>query len=482
MARKKKNLPLLLNVEIQDFAAEGKTVSRVRLREDDETPIVLFVPFAVPGDVADIQVVRKKNSYAEGVMTRLVAPSPLRVKPRCPHFGICGGCKWQDMEYAAQADFKQKQVEQVLKRIGRVELPEMEPIVAAQDCWEYRNKMEFTFSNKKWRTKEELESGEEFSDSSDALGFHIGGSFDKILQINHCYLQNEKGNEIRNYIDEYARTQQISYYDIRANEGILRNLIIRNTSTEEIMVIIVFGEEWEGKTEMLEDIAKRFPEITTLAYIINKKLNDSIADQTVHVFKGPGYITEKMGNLRYRIQPKSFYQTNSRQAQRLYDVARNFAGLDETLPEDEKPVVYDLYTGAGTIANYVAGNARKVIGIEYVEDAVADAKINAEINGINNTVFFAGDMKDVLTRDFIEKNGTPEIMIIDPPRAGMHPDVVKVILEAAPKVLVYVSCNPATQARDIEMLAAKYEVTAVKPVDMFPHTQHVENVCRLQLR
>lgn len=482
MARKKKNLPLLLNVEIQDFAAEGKTVSRVRLREDDETPIVLFVPFAVPGDIADIQVVRKKNSYAEGLMTRLVAPSPLRVKPRCPHFGICGGCKWQDMEYAAQADFKQKQVEQVLKRIGRVELPEMEPIVAAQDCWEYRNKMEFTFSNKKWRTKEELESGEEFSDSSDALGFHIGGSFDKILQINHCYLQNEKGNEIRNYIDEYARTKQISYYDIKANEGILRNLIIRNTSTEEIMVIIVFGEEWEGKTEMLEDIAKRFPEITTLAYIINKKLNDSIADQTVHVFKGPGYITEKMGNLRYRIQPKSFYQTNSRQAQRLYDVARNFAGLDETLPEDEKPVVYDLYTGAGTIANYVAGNARKVIGIEYVEDAVADAKINAEINGINNTVFFAGDMKDVLTRDFIEKNGTPEIMIIDPPRAGMHPDVVKVILEAAPKVLVYVSCNPATQARDIEMLAAKYEVTAVKPVDMFPHTQHVENVCRLQLR
>lgn len=482
MARKKKNLPLLLNVEIQDFAAEGKTVSRVRLREDDETPIVLFVPFAVPGDVADIQVVRKKNSYAEGLMTRLVAPSPLRVKPRCPHFGICGGCKWQDMEYAAQADFKQKQVEQVLRRIGRVELPEMEPIVAAQDYWEYRNKMEFTFSNKKWRTKEELESGEEFSDSSDALGFHIGGSFDKILQINHCYLQNEKGNEIRNYIDEYARTQQISYYDIRANEGILRNLIIRNTSTEEIMVIIVFGEEWEGKTGMLEDIAKRFPEITTLAYIVNKKLNDSIADQTVHVFKGPGYITEKMGNLRYRIQPKSFYQTNSRQAQRLYDVARNFAGLDETLPEDEKPVVYDLYTGAGTIANYVAGNARKVIGIEYVEDAVADAKINAEINGINNTVFFAGDMKDVLTRDFIEKNGTPEIMIIDPPRAGMHPDVVKVILEAAPKVLVYVSCNPATQARDIEMLAAKYDVTAVKPVDMFPHTQHVENVCRLQLR
>ncbi|MCH5217254.1 MAG: 23S rRNA (uracil(1939)-C(5))-methyltransferase RlmD [Muribaculaceae bacterium] len=481
MARKKKPLPLLENVRIESFAAEGKTVTRVFLKPTDETPIVLFVPFAVPGDLADVQVTRKKHSYAEGKIVRLIEASPLRVEPRCTHFGVCGGCKWQDMAYKAQTKAKQQQVEDALRRIGKVEIPPLMPIVGADNCWEYRNKMEYTFSNKKWRTWEELSSGDEFADSSDALGFHIGGSFDKVLQIDRCWLQADIGNRIRNFIYDYARSKQLAFYDIRNNVGLLRNLMIRNTSTGEVMLIVVFGEDSPEIPLLLEAVGKEFPEITSLGYIINLKLNDSIADQEVIIVRDNDYITEEMEGLRFRINPKSFYQTNSAQAYRLYSVAREFAGLDKPLPAELKPVVYDLYTGAGTIANFVARNARKVVGVEYVEEAIVDARLNSALNGIDNTVFYAGDMKDVLTPDFIAANGLPDIMIIDPPRAGMHPDVVNVILEAAPKVLVYVSCNPATQARDLQLLSPKYRVTAVRPVDMFPHTQHVENVVRLEL-
>ena len=489
--RKKKNLPVLYGITIEDFAAEGKTVTRVKLRPEDESPIVLFVPYAVPGDVADVQVTRKKHSYAEGNLVNLISPSPLRVKPRCGHFGVCGGCKWQQMEYEAQAAYKQQQVEQVLKRIGKVELPEISPIIAADSCWEYRNKMEYTFSNKKWRTWEELQAGEAFTDSSNALGFHIGGSFDKVLQIDRCWLQIDLGNNIRNFIFEYAQANNLSFYDIKNNHGFLRNLMIRTTTTGEVMLIIVFGDfgsskvlESPGKEmyQLLDAVSSRFSQITSLGYVVNRKLNDSIADQEVVIVKGNDFITEKMENLSFRINPKSFYQTNSRQAYKLYSVARKFAGLDEIASSETKPIVYDLYTGAGTIANFVAHNAAKVVGIEYVEEAIVDARVNSSINGISNTVFFAGDMKDVLTPEFIMQNGQPDIMIIDPPRAGMHPDVIEVILQCRPSVIVYVSCNPATQARDLQLLDVAYRVTDVQPVDMFPHTQHVENVVRLELK
>lgn len=487
MARKKKPLPLLHDITIEDFAAEGKCVSRVRLRPEDESPIVLFVPYGVPGDVADIQVTRKKHSYAEGEIVRLVSPSPLRVAPRCRHFGVCGGCKWQQLEYKAQAEFKQNQVEQVLRRIGKVELPPLMPIVAAENCWQYRNKMEYTFSNRKWRSWEELRSGEEFQGPSEALGFHIGGSFDKVLQIEECWLQVDLGNRIRNFIYDYALRRGLSFYDIRNNVGLLRNIMIRTASTGEVMLIVVFGEDSGLIPGILEDIASQFPEISSLGYVVNLKLNDSIADQEVVIVRGNPFITEEMENLRFRINPKSFYQTNSRQAYRLYSVVREFAGLSDSpsqwsLPDGVRPVVYDLYTGAGTIANFVASKAKKVVGIEYVEEAIVDARLNSELNGIGNTVFYSGDMKDVLNADFIRDNGKPDIMIIDPPRAGMHQDVVDVILEAAPPVLVYVSCNPATQARDLQLLSAKYTIDAVRPVDMFPHTQHVENVVRLSLK
>lgn len=484
MARKKKELPTLLNVEIQNFAAEGKTVTRVKLRDTDETPIVLFVPYAAPGDIADVKVTRKKHSYAEGELLRVVKPSPLRVEPRCRHFGVCGGCKWQQLEYAAQTEFKQQQVEEVLKRIAKIPLPASRPIMGADPHWEYRNKMEYTFSNKKWRTWEEIKSGEDFTDSSDALGFHIGGAFDKVLQIDKCWLQEDLGNRIRNSVYNYAIENNLPFYDIRNNTGLLRNMMIRIASTGEVMLVMVFGEDSEEIKPLLQYIEDNFPEITSLGYIINRKLNDSIADQEVITVKGSDFITERMEDLVYRIHAKSFYQTNSKQAYRLYSVVRQFAGLEKE-PQggpENLPVVYDLYTGAGTIANFVAHNARKVIGIEYVEDAVLDARKNSEINGIDNAEFHAGDMKDILTDEFIASHGQPDIMIIDPPRAGMHADVVKVILNAAAPVLVYVSCNPATQARDLALLHEKYDVTDIQPVDMFPHTQHVENVCRLVLR
>ncbi|MCM1369086.1 MAG: 23S rRNA (uracil(1939)-C(5))-methyltransferase RlmD [Candidatus Amulumruptor caecigallinarius] len=483
MARKKKPLPELKSINIESVAAEGKSLARVKLRPEDESSIVVFIPYGAPGDVADVQIDRKKHSFAEAHITRLVRPSEKRVHPECRHFGLCGGCKWQHLPYNEQLYWKQKQVEDALQRIAKVELPDISPILGSKRIWHYRNKMEYTFSNKKWRTWEQLKSGKEFTDSPDALGFHIPGAFDKVLHIEECKLQDELGNRIRNFIYNYAEENEFSFYDIRNNDGLLRTLMIRIASTGEVMVCVVFGENRPKEiNSVMNALAEEFPEITSLVYVVNLKLNDSISDQEICVFKGREYIEEEMEGLRFRINAKSFYQTNSLQAYELYKVARKFAGLDKVPAEGECPLVYDLYTGTGTIANFVARNARKVVGIEYVEESIADAKVNSIANGIGNTLFYAGDMKDVLTDEFISLHGKPDVMIIDPPRAGMHEDVVKVILNAAPEVLVYVSCNPATQARDITLLNERYKVTDIQPVDMFPHTHHVENVVRLQLR
>lgn len=484
MARKKKSLPELKSVMIESVAAEGKSLARVRIRETDETPIVVFIPFGAPGDEADIQIDRKKHSFAEGHIVRLVKPSPVRVQPRCKHFSVCGGCKWQHLPYSEQLRWKQQQVADALTRIAKVELPEISPIIGSESIWGYRNKMEYTFSNKKWRTWEEVKSGEDFKDSSDALGFHIPGAFDKVLHIEECHLQENLGNEIRNFIYDYAEKNKYTFYNIRENSGLLRTVMIRLASTGDVMVCMVFGEDDRDSIgDILKALHDRFSQISSLLYVVNMKVNDTISDQEVHLFSGSEFIEEEMEGLRFRINAKSFYQTNSRQAYELYKVARRFAGLDrQECGPAVKPLVYDLYTGTGTIANFVAGQARQVVGIEYVEEAIEDAKVNSVVNGIDNTLFYAGDMKDVLTEDFIGRHGRPDVMIIDPPRAGMHDDVVKVILNAAPEVLVYVSCNPATQARDIALLDAKYRVTDIQPVDMFPHTHHVENVVRLQKR
>lgn len=483
MARKKKALPELKSVVIESVAAEGKALARVRIRETDETPIVTFIPFGAPGDVADIQIDRKKHSFAEGHIVRLVTPSSVRVEPVCPHFTVCGGCKWQHLPYEEQLKWKQRQVVDALTRIAKVELPDISPILGSSEIWAYRNKMEYTFSNKKWRTWEEVRSGADFQDSSNALGFHIPGAFDKVLHIGECHLQDDLGNMIRNFIYGYAEDKGFSFYNIRENAGLLRTVMIRLSSTGDVMVCMVFGEDdKDAISDVMSALRDRFPQITSLLYVVNLKVNDTISDQDVHVFGGSEFIEEEMEGLRFRINAKSFYQTNSRQAYELYKVARRFAGLDTGCCDERKPLVYDLYTGTGTIANFVARNARQVIGIEYVEEAIADAKVNSEVNGIDNTLFYAGDMKNVLTAEFIDRHGRPDVMIIDPPRAGMHDDVVKVILDAEPDILVYVSCNPATQARDIAMLDTKYRVTDVQPVDMFPHTHHVENVVRLEKR
>lgn len=488
MARKKKPLPLLKDVHITGMAAEGKSIAKIKWRPEDESPIVIFIPYGAPGDVADIQIDRKKNSFAEAHIVNLVKPSSIRCEPQCRHFGICGGCKWQHIPYSDQLEQKRMQVSDALTRIGKIELPEIRPTLGSQNIWGYRNKMEYTFSNKKWRTWEEIKAGKEFEDSSNALGFHIPGAFDKVLHIEDCLLQEDFGNRIRNFIYDYADKHALSFYDIRKNEGLLRTLMIRTASTGEKMVVVAFGSDNKDEIEsVMQAIDDKFPEITSLEYCINLKLNDSLADQNIILWRGRDFIEEIMEGLKFRINAKSFYQTNSRQAYELYRVARRFAGLDPQYPEyaitgEEKPLVYDLYTGTGTIANFIARSARKVIGIEYVEVAIDDARINSRENGIDNTIFFAGDMKDVLTDDFIERNGRPEIMIVDPPRAGMHEDVVKVILNARPEVIVYVSCNPATQARDLAMMDKYYKVTDVQPVDMFPHTHHVENVVRLKIR
>ncbi|HOO95744.1 MAG TPA: 23S rRNA (uracil(1939)-C(5))-methyltransferase RlmD [Proteiniphilum sp.] len=469
MARKRKELPLLEGVTITGVAAEGKAMTKV-------DGMALFVPFAAPGDVADIQITRKKSSFAEGRVVRFRQLSSLRSEPFCQHFGVCGGCKWQHLPYEEQLRHKQQQVEDSLTRIGKVELPEITPILGAPQTTFYRNKMEYTFSDKRWLTNEEVHSGREFGQMN-ALGFHIPGMYDKVLDIEKCWLQDDLANRIRNSVRSYCLDHGYSFFDLRNQAGLMRTLLIRNSSIGEWMVIVVFYEDDREKIEELMGyLANEFPQITSLLYIINSKANDTITDREVLVWKGRDHIIEEMGGLQFRIGPKSFYQTNSEQAHHLYEVARSFAQLTG----EER--VYDLYTGTGTIANFVARNAREVIGIEYVEEAIADAKINSEINGIGNTRFYAGDMKNVLTAEFIAEQGRPDVVITDPPRAGMHDDVVQAILLAAPQRIVYVSCNPATQARDLKLLDAAYQVTRVQPVDMFPHTHHVENVVLLEKR
>lgn len=469
MARRKKELPLLSGVNISDVAAEGNSIARV----DD---FVVFIPFGAPGDVADVKIDRKKRNYAEGHIENLISPSPIRVEPKCEHFTVCGGCRWQHLPYEFQLKCKQQQVEDALQRIAKIPIPELSPILGSESIWEYRNKMEYTFSNKKWLTFDQLRSGEEFPDRR-AAGFHISGAFDKVLDINKCHLQDNLGNQLRLFIKQYGIENNLSFYDLREQHGFLRTLMIRIASTGEVMAVMVFGEDKRDDiTRLLDAVSEKFPEITSLQYVINTKVNDTISDQEILLYKGREYIEESMENLRFRIGPKSFYQTNSIQAYKLYSVARDFAGLTGN------ELVYDLYTGTGTIACFIAPKARHVIGIEYVPEAIEDAKINAAVNNLDNTEFYAGDMKNVLTSDFISEHGHPDVMIVDPPRAGMHEDVVNVIIGAEPERIVYVSCNPATQARDLALLHAKYDVEAVQPVDMFPHTQHVENVVSLRLR
>ena len=472
MARKKKPLPLLENITITDVAAEGKAIAKV-------DNLVVFVPYAVPGDVVDLQVRRKKHSYAEAEVVKLHKPSPLRTEPFCQHFGVCGGCKWQCLPYEEQLRFKQKQIVDNLTRIGKVELPEVNPILGSKHTREYRNKLEFGFSNKKWLTREQVESGETFS-VMNGVGFHIPGAFDKILDIECCHLMDDLNNRLRNSIRAYALENGLTFFDLRAQHGLLRNMMIRNSATGEVMLLMQFcwrtEEEHTQAMELLRYIHDTFPEVSSLLYVNNLKCNDTIGDLDVKVFSGTDHIFETMEGLRFKVGPKSFYQTNTEQAYELYKVARNFAGLTG------KELVYDLYTGTGTIANFVARQARQVIGIEYVPEAIEDAKVNAKINGLDNTLFYSGDMKDILDRAFIERHGRPDVIITDPPRAGMHSDVINTILFAAPLRIVYVSCNPATQARDLQALDADYRVVAVQPVDMFPQTHHVENVVLLERR
>lgn len=469
VSRKRKPYPLIEGVDIVGIAAEGNSIARI----DD---VVVFIPYGAPGDIVDIQITKKRRNYSEGRIERIVKPSACRVTPKCSHFGICGGCRWQHIPYSVQLESKQKVVYDALTRIAKVELPEISTIMGSKNVWEYRNKMEYTFSNKRWLTKEQMESAELF-DSRDGAGFHIPGAFDKVLDIDKCYLQDDLGNRIRQFIKEFAIKNGYSFFDLREQHGLMRTIMVRIASTGEVMLVVCFGEnDPKAIKAVMQAIKDEFTEITSLQYVVNLKANDTIADQDVILFNGRPYIEEEMEGLRFRIGPKSFYQTNSLQAYELYKVARNFADLHG----DE--LVYDLYTGTGTIANFVSRQAKHVIGIEYVEDAINDARINSDANGIVNTEFYAGDMKDVLTDEFIAKHGRPDVMIVDPPRAGMHTDVVNVILNAESQRIVYVSCNPATQARDLALLDAKYSVVAIQPVDMFPHTHHVENVVKLELK
>lgn len=479
MTRKHKPLPLLEHITIESVAAEGKCI----FHYDNK---VVFVPFCVPGDVVDVQITKKKHSFMEGRVERIISYSKVRETPMCEHFGICGGCKWQNLPYEEQLKAKQQQVFDQLTRIGKVELPPFQPILGSVKTKEYRNKLEFGCANKRWYTKEEIaalppkEEGQEGNLSESAIGFHITGAFDKIYPIKKCWLMDDLHNEIRNEISRYAKENSISFYDIRAQHGLLRDLMMRNSNTGEFMLLVQFHYDEEGDEQkamqLLQHIADTFPQITSLIYVDNQKGNDTFGDLELTTFKGTDFIYETMEDLKFKVGPKSFYQTNTDQAYHLYCVARSFAQLTGS------ELVYDLYTGTGTIANFVAHQAKQVIGIEYVPEAIEDAKENSHVNGINNTLFYAGDMKDILTDDFIQEHGQPDVIITDPPRAGMHADVVKVILNASPKRIVYVSCNPATQARDLQLMDADYKVAAVQPVDMFPHTPHVENVVLLERR
>lgn len=472
MGKDKKKLPILENVRITAIAAEGKALARVDER-------VVFVPYVVPGDLVDLQVKKKKHSFMEAVCINIHEYSPLRTTPVCQHYGVCGGCKWQCLKYEEQLKAKQQQIVDNLTRIGKIQLPEISPILGSEKIFGYRNKLEFGFSNRRWMTEDEIRDSEEISNRN-ALGFHITGAFDKILDIEKCHLMDDITNRVRNEIRDYALRHNLTFYDLRLNEGLLRSMMVRNSNTGEFMVLLQFrmetAEDRQEAMALLQHLADTFPEITSLLYVDNHKCNDTFGDQEVICFRGTDHIFEEMENLRFKVGPKSFYQTNTDQAYNLYKVARDFAGLTGN------ELVYDLYTGTGTIANFVSRKAGKVIGIEYVPEAIEDAKVNSQINGIGNTLFFAGDMKDILNREFIEQYGRPDVIITDPPRAGMHQDVIDTILFAAPKRIVYVSCNPATQARDLQLLDCDYEVKKVQPVDMFPHTQHVENVVLLERR
>ena len=487
MARNKKPLPLLEGVEIEAVAAEGKCLFHWN-------DMVVFVPFCVPGDVCDVQIRRKKHSFAEGEVVRISKYSNVRATPFCAHFGVCGGCKWQNLPYEEQLKFKQQQVKDQLTRIGKIELPEFRPIMGSVHTQAYRNKLDFGCANKRYLTKEQIQTlpNDESQSLKDvpAIGFHITGAFDKILPIEKCWLMDDLQNQIRNEVRDYAMEHGMSFFDLRAQVGLLRDVIIRNSASGEWMVIFQFHydrttaetlaqSEAQAK-ELLQHVADKFPQISSLMYLDNQKCNDTIGDQDIMVFKGTDHIYELMEDLKFKVGPKSFYQTNTEQAYHLYSVAREFAFANlNPQTSNHNPLVYDLYTGTGTIANFVAKKAKKVIGIEYVPEAIEDAKVNSQVNGIENTLFFAGDMKDILTDEFIAEYGRPDVIITDPPRAGMHPDVVKTILNAAPDRIVYVSCNQATQARDLQLMDANYKVAEVQPVDMFPHTPHVENVVLL---
>lgn len=458
---------IISDLEILTAGAEGKAIAKV-------DGMVIFVPFVVPGDIVDVEVYKKKKGYAEARLIAIKKHSPYRTETQCPHFGLCGGCKWQALDYQQQLIYKQQQVEDNFQHLGKFEFPPLMPILSSEKIFYYRNKLEFTFSNLRWLDNEDRDAQQQGREIEPrGLGFHIPGKFDKVLDIKHCALQTDPSNEIRNSVKEYAIAQNLSFYNIRNHEGLLRNIIIRTASTGEIMVIVVFTEKCEKTLNLMQFIRDKFPQITSLQYVINTKFNDSITDLEVVPFSGKEFIVDTMEDLTFKIGPVSFYQTNSDQAYQLYSVAREFAQIS---PND---IVYDLYTGTGTIANFVARQAKKVVGIEYVDAAIEDAKINSAYNQIKNTHFYAGDMKDVLNREFIKANGTPEIVITDPPRAGMHNTVIERLLEMEPKRIVYISCNPATQARDITLLDEKYKVEKIQPVDMFPHTQHVENVALL---
>ncbi len=475
---KKKNLPIYEHVEITGVAAEGKALVRIN-------DIVTFVPNCVPGDIVDLQITKKKHSFMEAKVLRIVEPSKVRCEARCKHFGVCGGCKWQILPYAEQLKYKQQQIVDNLTRIGKIELPEISPILGSKHIYEYRNKLEFTCADRKWFPWEVIEAagGLDKVDSTYGLGFHIPNCFDKVLDIETCHLMPPINNRIRNAVREYARAHCLTFYNEHTHEGLLRNLILRNNHKGELMLVVSFGQKVnEAAMGLLEYLHTEFPEIISLMYVENTKFNDTIGDLDVKTYFGQDHIMESMENLQFKVGPKSFYQTNTEQAYELYKVARECAFDQLQMTNDKLPLVYDLYTGTGTIANFVARQARQVIGIEYVPEAIEDAKVNSKINGIENTLFFAGDMKDILNDDFVAQYGRPDVIITDPPRAGMHEDVVNVILNAAPRRIVYVSCNPATQARDLALLDAKYRVTRVQPVDMFPHTQHVENVVQLELK
>lgn len=463
----RRSLPVYRDIKIEGVAAEGKAITRI----DD---IVVFVPYCVPGDVVDLQVTKKKHSFMEARVIAYKSYAPQRCNPVCKHYGTCGGCKWQILPYSEQLRYKQQQVVDNLTRIGKVQLPEIRPIIGSEKVYHYRNKLEFTFADHQWLTTEEMKAGVPFQPG---LGFHMPNCFDKVMQVDECHLMDPLNDAIRNGVYRFAVEHGMTFYNEHSHTGQLRNLMIRNNEQGEYMVVVVFGDELTKEGEgLLQYLRDEFKQIVSLQYVINEKFNDTIGDLEVHVFYGQEAIIEQMEGLRFKVGPKSFYQTNTEQAYELYKVVREFAGLTG------KELVFDLYTGTGTIANFVAKKAKQVIGIEYVPEAIEDAKLNAAFNGLANTLFFAGDMKDILTQAFVNEYGKPDVIITDPPRAGMHEDVINTILFAAPERIVYVSCNPATQARDLNLLDGAYKVIAVQPVDMFPHTQHVENVVLLKKR